>query len=125
MPRGPEPSDLRKAQTGWADPPVQGRRKARELQPSPRARRMWKGRDMASSRWEEAQDKPKCFELGTQSQILPLRGKEAARSCWSGGQSWFDRASEPCSEDTGLVVALGRRGAIAPEVVSIHSPLLK
>lgn len=31
---------------------------------------------MASSRWGEAQHKPKCCKLGTQSQILPLWGKE-------------------------------------------------
>lgn len=38
------------------------------------------GRDTASSRWGEAQDKPKCCKLGMQSQILPLWGKEAAET---------------------------------------------
>lgn len=73
-----------------------------------------------------AQDKPRCCKLGMQGQILPLWGKELAEMIlgW-GGQIWFDHASEPCSGDTGLVVAGGRRAAKTPEAASVHSPLLK
>lgn len=52
-------------------------------------------------------------------------GRTQQRRCWAGGQIWLDRASEPCSGDLRLVVAGGQRGVMAPEVVSVHSPLLK
>ena len=63
-----------------------------EVQPLPRAKRTWGGRDTASSRWGEAQKKPKCCKLCTQSQILPLRGKDAAETVLG----WGADLAGPC-----------------------------
>lgn len=78
-----------------------------------------------------AQDKPKCCKLDIQTQIIILQWKKAAelqRWCGVGEQIWGRLCwVVPLTllRGMGLVVTGGQRGLKAPEVVSIHSPLLK
>lgn len=68
----------------------------------------------------------KCCKLDTESDPDSTVEEGCREGAGWGSRSRLDTAGLClCSRDVGLVVAGGQRGTVAPEVVSIHSPLLK
>lgn len=93
-PQGREPhaswGQTNEAQTSWADPPVQGQRKAQEAQASLRARGTWEGWDMASSRWGWLRTSQSAASWACRVRSCFYSGRRPQRRCWVGEQIWAE-----------------------------------